>query len=533
MRRRRNPTARRRPVTSDSPNFLVITTDQHRADHLGCYGARILSTPNIDSLAENGTRFENAYVASPVCMPNRASIATGRMPSLHGVRHNGLNLKIGSVTFADLLRRAGWRTSLSGKAHFQCITRTPGAMSKSDGSTDVLEAVAYPAGRYDQENGLYWRDGRERHLDKPYYGFEEVDLAVGHGDCVAGDYERWVKSQGADLNQLSGPQNARPGFSSPAPQAWRTAVPEELYSTRYIEARTIERLREYAAGGSKFCHWMSYCDPHHPFTPPGKYWNMYHPADVDLPASFHDPTDTFSSVLRSQRQKGLANLNGTSAVAVNESELRSAIALTYGMVALIDDSVGRVLEQLDSLGLSSNTIVVFASDHGDLMGDFGLIFKGPYHFRGLIRMPLIWYDPRRPGGSVRKEPVSAIDIPATILQTADVAPFNGIQGVPFKDAAGRTCANRDCVIIEDEVQSAMPGCQTRGRVRSLFSKGWRLTIYDGISEGVLFNLNEDPNEFRNLWGEPEHAGVRGALVERLVREMIAHSETSPLPRFAA
>ena len=520
-------------MTSDPPNFLIITTDQHRADHLGCYGARILSTPNIDRLAEEGTRFENAYVASPVCMPNRASIATGRMPSLHGVRHNGLNLRIGSATFADLLLDAGWRTSLTGKAHFQCITRNPGAMSESHDSNSILEAVARPEGRYDRENGLYWRDGRERDLDRPYYGFEEVDLAIGHGDSVAGDYERWVVAQGGDLNRLSGSQNALPGSSSPAPQAWRTAVPEEFYSTRYVEARTIERLREYSATGSRFCHWMSYCDPHHPFTPPGKYWEMYHPADVELPASFHEPTDTFSAVLRSQRQNGLANLNGTSAVAVNESELRSAIALTYGMVALIDDSVGRVLVQLDVLGLSSNTIVVFASDHGDLMGDFGLIFKGPYHFRGLIRMPLIWFDPRRPEASVCEIPVSAIDIPATILEAAGVAPFNGFQGVPFKDAAGRTCANRECVMIEDEVQSNLPGRQTRGRVRTILSGGWRLTIYDGISEGALFNLNEDPNEIRNLWDDPEHAGARASLVEGLVREMIAYSETSPLPQFAA
>ena len=515
------------------PNFLLITTDQHRADHLGCYGARVLSTPNIDGLAKSGTRFENAYVASPVCMPNRASIATGRMPSNHGVRHNGLNLKIGSLTFADLLRKEGWRTSLAGKAHFQCITRNPGAMNQSTCSDDIVEAVAQPVGRYDQENGLHLRDRQERGLDRPYYGFEETDLAVGHGDMVFGDYEHWVEAQGADLNQLSGPHNAIPGSPSPAPQAWRTAVPEELHSTRFVEARTIERLREYAAAGSRFCHWMSFCDPHHPFTPPGKYWNMYRPADVDLPASFHEPNDEFSAVLRNQRKRGLANLNGTSAIAVNEIELRSAIALTYGMIALIDESVGRVLEQLDLLGLSSSTIVVFASDHGDLMGDFGLIFKGPYHFRGLIRMPLIWFDPRRPEPSVSKVPVSAIDIPATILETAGVPPFNGLQGIPFKDASGLDCANRDCVMIEDEVQSRLPGRETRGRVRTILYGDWRLTIYDGISEGRLFNLKEDPNEVRNLWDDQEHAGVRASLVERLLREMLANSETSPLPQFAA
>ena len=183
-------------MISDPLNFLLITTDQHRADHLGCYGAKVLSTPNIDRLAEQGTRYENAYVASPVCMPNRASIATGRMPSLHGVRHNGLNLRMGSLTFADLLRETGWRTSLSGKAHFQCVTRSPGAMLEKHGTNDVLEATAASGGRYDQENGPFWLERTEQGLDRPYYGFEEVDLATGHGDFVAGDYARWVAEQG-------------------------------------------------------------------------------------------------------------------------------------------------------------------------------------------------------------------------------------------------------------------------------------------------------------------------------------------------
>ena len=520
-------------MTSDRPNFLLITTDQHRADHLGCYGAKSLSTPNIDRLAQQGTRYENAYVASPVCMPNRASIATGRMPSLHGVRHNGLNLKIGSRTFADLLRTAGWRTSLSGKAHFQCVTRNPAAMRVFPHMGHVLEAVVKSEGRYDQECGPSWREGRIRDLDKPYYGFDQVDLASGHGDCVAGDYIRWVAAQGGDLDRLAGPENALPGTPSPAPQAWRTAVPEELYPTRYVESKTIERLREYAGTGSRFCHWMSFCDPHHPFTPPGKYWDMYRPEDVEVPPSFFEPKDSFATALQNQRQSGGANLNGTSAIAVSEDELRSAIALTYGMIAMIDESVGRVLDQLDSLGLASNTIVVFTSDHGDLMGDIGLIFKGPYHFRGLIRTPLIWFDPRRPEASISWDPVSAIDIPATILESATVQPFNGFQGIPFKDGNGRACVSRECVLIEDEIQSNMPGRQTRGRARTLLSGDWRLTIYDDITDGALFNLKDDPSELQNLWDDQEHSDIRASLVEKLVRQMIAHTETSPLPQFAA
>src|SRR6185369_16472412 len=104
------------------PNFLFIVTDQHRADHLGCYGNPIVRTPNIDGLAAKGVCFDNFYVASPICMPNRATLMTGRMPSVHGVRHNGIPLSLAATTFADQLRLAGYRTSLVGKSHLQNMT---------------------------------------------------------------------------------------------------------------------------------------------------------------------------------------------------------------------------------------------------------------------------------------------------------------------------------------------------------------------------------------------------------------------------
>ena len=103
------------------PNFLFIITDQHRADHLGCYGNTVVQTPNIDRLADAGTRFERFYVATPICMPNRATLMTGRMPSLHGARQNGIPLSLTATTFVDVLRAAGYATALIGKCHLQSI----------------------------------------------------------------------------------------------------------------------------------------------------------------------------------------------------------------------------------------------------------------------------------------------------------------------------------------------------------------------------------------------------------------------------
>ncbi|MEP4432974.1 MAG: sulfatase-like hydrolase/transferase, partial [Hyphomicrobiales bacterium] len=107
---------------SKRPNFLFIITDQHRADHLGCYGNKIVKTDNIDALAATGTRYERFYVANPICMPNRASIMTGRMSSLHGARHNGIPLSQDHTTFVELLKDAGYGTGLIGKSHLQSFT---------------------------------------------------------------------------------------------------------------------------------------------------------------------------------------------------------------------------------------------------------------------------------------------------------------------------------------------------------------------------------------------------------------------------
>lgn len=511
------------------PNILVLSTDQQRADHLGCYGAQHLRTPVIDSLAEAGTRYDRAYVASPVCMPNRSSLVTGRMPSLHGVRHNGLNLSLSSRTFADVLRIAGYRTSLSGKAHFQCVTKNPARLRGDPGNM----AKHARQGRYDQELGPLWRETPDRKMELPYYGFEHVDLAVGHGDQVDGHYNRWVAGQGADLEALRGPGNADRNVTCPLFQAWRTKVPEELYPTRYVQKMTENALERYAQDRSQpFFHWASFCDPHHPFTPPGRYWGMYSPDDVPLPESFLSKTPgIWAARLLEARRAGRADLEGTAALAVTETELRWATALTFGLISMVDDAIGAILGALRRNGQDRDTIVIFLSDHGDLMGDHGLIFKGPIHYQSVIRMPLIWYDPRKPGGSVCDDLISAVDVAASILTAADATPFEGMNGRSFlgrPDAAGR-----EAVLIEDEIQGCLPGTDIRGCARTLVTRRWRLTIFNGLETGELIDLANDPTESNNRWDDPAAAPVRAELTEALLREMLAHSESGELPVFAA
>ena len=239
----------------ERPNFLFFITDQLRADHLGSYGNRTIRTPTVDSLAARGVSFDRFYVASPVCQSNRATLMTGRMPSLHGVRYNGISLSLAANTFVDLMRAGGWRTALIGKSHLQNMTGMPtvvenpplpqGFQPPPAGLDEALKED-HPDEAYEQENGREWDRNPARSFRLPYYGFDHVELCSGHAVEVHGSYTGWLRERRPDADRLRGPENALPGNTYSLPQAWRTAMPEELYPTSYVVERTLAYLDAHA-----------------------------------------------------------------------------------------------------------------------------------------------------------------------------------------------------------------------------------------------------------------------------------------------
>ncbi len=237
------------------------------------------------------------------------------------------------------------------------------------------------------------------------------------------------------------------------PQAWRTALPEELYPTSYVVERTLAWLDGFAQrkDDAPFFLQCSFPDPHHPFTPPGRYWDMYKPADMTLPASFrigNRPQPPHVAALQAARDAGTRIGNTQAAFAVNERETLEAIALTYGMITMIDDGIAKVLKRLDELGLAKDTVVIFTSDHGDLMGDHQLMLKGAFAYEGLTRVPFIWAEPDGARAGTRTGALAGtLDIAATMLDRARIAPYNGIQGksvLPMMDGD----AGHDGILIE-------------------------------------------------------------------------------------
>jgi arylsulfatase A-like enzyme len=524
------------------PNFLFIITDQHRADHLSCYGNPVLRTPNIDGLAARGTRFDRFYTATPICMPNRATLMTGRMPSLHGARHNGIPLALTATTFVEIMRAAGYDTALIGKCHLQSISGGVPTIGMPESDPNKLRAPKHlreadrtwlTHGRYDQELRSTWRGDPHFELTLPYYGFSHVELAVGHGDEVTGHYERWLNARHGDSDALRGRKNQLPGNSYIAPQAWRTRVPEELYPSSYVAERTIAYLEQHVPDNANpFFMQCAFPDPHHPFTPPGRYWDMYDPANIPLPSSFNPgehPLPPHLQQLYIEREQVKANRDGQRTFAITERETREAIALTYGMITMIDDAIGRILRCLKASGLAESTVVIFTADHGDFMGDHQLLLKGALHYQGLVRVPFIWSDPKaKNSGLANSGLCGTIDLAPTILDRAGLEGHNGMQGVSLLDAIEGGATGHDSIVIEEHQRRGYMGLKDNFRARSLITQDHRLTLYEGIDWAELYDLSNDRVEIRNLWGDPGAANKRHELTEKLARKLMELTDTSPL-----
>jgi len=518
------------------PNFLFIITDQHRADHLGCYGNTIVQTPNIDNLAAAGRSFDRFYVANPICMPNRAAIMTGRVSSLNGVRHNGISLSRGHTTFVELLRSAGYRTGLVGKSHLQSFTGLPATNTfTSEASLQAPPEELREAHKncrrgfeYELENSLTWdRPLRERWV-RDFYGFDHFEVVAEHGDRASGDYLLWARKQFPGFDELVGPENALPNNQFKAPQAWRTAVPGELYSTSWIGKRAEAFLEQAVKADEPFFLQMSFPDPHHPFTPPGHYWGMYDPADIELPKSFGKGQLPPIREMRKALAAGLDPRDNQNPFAVTEAEARAIIALTYSMITMIDDQIGKIMARLKELGLEEDTVVIFTSDHGDFMGDHGLMLKLLLHYQGLIRVPFIWRDPEGPLGDRDAGLASSIDISATILKRAGLQPYNGIQGRDLIHSSPPSA-----VLIEEDSQRTMIGFNKLQRVRSVVTDRWRMSLRQGEEWDELYDLEADPQENHNLYDDPKSREVRQELTDLMLRKTIELQDTSPLPAYRA
>ena len=484
--------------------ILFVTTDQQRFDALGCNGGTVARTPVVDGLAAAGVNFRRAMNQNVVCMPARSTMITGQYPRTHGVYANGVPLPSDAPSVAAHLGRYGYKTALLGKAHFEPALDLDGR---------------WP------ENRMA-RDG----TTGPHRGFDHLELAM-HGPMPLWHYGRWLCEQPGhhegDFYPLfaRGGLNGAGGGDTDACQVKINPVPREMYHTDWVAERTIAWLDTLAAGDDWFC-WISFPDPHHPWDPPASELSRVSWRDLDLPPGHPGSDEQCRRILERKPHHWLdyyegshSNLEGgpTSFVpaTMTHDQVREINAYTHVENELIDEALGRVLRHVEARGWGQDTDVIFTTDHGELQGDFGLLFKGPYHCDALMHLPLVWRPAPSAGvapGAVH-DPVGQLDLAPTFCLIAGVPVPEWVEGAPLPTADGQ---GRERVITEWESQFPSEDLH----LRSLYRDGWVVTEYgagggyDG-TEGELYDLGRDPHQWENRWDEPSLASFRADLLADL------------------
>ena len=223
----------------------------------------------------------------------------------------------------------------------------------------------------------------------------------------------------------------------------------------------------------------------------------------------------------------------TEATSLDARQLQEAMALTCGMLAMVDDAVGDVLETLEEADLAEDTILVFGSDHGDYLGDHGLVFKGGLHYQSLIRVPFLWSEPGLDQPATVDALTSTIDLAPTVMARAGLAPYAGVQGLDLSPLirGDRDMLDRETLLVEEDTYFAdILGFSGQVRIRTLVTGRHRLSVFHGADWGELYDLREDPREIRNLWEDPAYRDVRQGLLWQLTQSMIGYAERSPWPK---
>ncbi len=488
-------------------NILFIMYDQLRFDYLGCTGHPHLKTPHFDRVAAMGVRFSRAYVQSPICGASRMSFYTGRYVHSHGASWNGYPLKVGESTLGDHLRKAGMDAVLVGKTHMRVDAD---GMERLGLSRDTMIGARVAECGFDlweRDDGL-WGKGPDGYYDRGPQPYNDYLKAKGYpGDNPWHDFANAALDENGDMASGWFMKNAgRPAN-----------IAEEDSETPYMTRRAEEFIAS-AHDRPWLCH-LSYIKPHWPYIVPAPYHAIYGPADVQ-PA------------IRSQRERQdphpvyEAFMNNQIGRAFQREAVREKVIPAYmGLIKQCDDQLGRLLAFLEERGDLADTMIVITSDHGDYLGDHWLGEKDLFHEQS-VKVPLIVYDPSPEAdatrGTVCDQLVESIDLAATFIEAAGAAvPDHIVEGrslLPF--VHGKTPETwRDFAVSEYDygptpMAAELGVAPDRARLFMVADRRWKYVHAEGFRP-MLFDLETDPDEFRDLGGDPDHADVAAMMAERL------------------
>jgi arylsulfatase A-like enzyme len=344
------------------------------------------------------------------------------------------------------------------------------------------------------------------------FGFCYLDLVDGQADAN-NQYTDYLEAKG-----LNGLQHEAKGERLPF-GIYTHALPAEENIDAFIGRRAARWLESWDGDQPLFL-WVSFCNPHFPFDPPEPYDTLYDPSEVPLPVWREGEMDKKPTQRQLQRERGYD--------AVSEPVLRKMVANYYGLISLIDDQVGRILEVLEEKGMAENTLIAFTSDHGDHLGDHRLLHKsGVTFYEGSVRVPFLVNYPRAfPQGATSADLVETIDLPATFLDVAGIGLPETMQGRSLVGLAEGTIEDwRDDAFCEIDlrINPLMHGPRdpgSRDYVAMIATRDWKYVHLPNLGIGELYDLRNDPHELDNLFYEPEYAGKVNEMRLRLLNRFM-------------
>jgi choline-sulfatase len=424
-------------------NLLFLCSDQHQAVASGCYGHHQVLTPHVDEIASEGVRFERAYCQSPVCVPSRGSIITGNYASRHGAKILNDPLPEDARTVAHFFGDQGYSTAAIGKMHFVDETRRHGFSHRVNAATHLARLTGSEARSFREDQGS------------------------------------------------GGGTTGRP-----------SAMPERLFRDTFYAEEAVRFLRAHRE--KPFCLWASFFMPHTPLVPHRKHWDLYDGVRLDLP-------DRSPNALESGFHGHLVRAKERGWYQQTDEQLHEAIRGYYGNVSQMDANVGRVFDTLRELGLDKNTVVVYTSDHGEMAGAHRMWTKHNMYEQS-VRVPLIVRTPdRSDAGSARDHIVEQVDLFPTLAELCGFSAPKGIHGRSFAPSVrGHRHNIREFAYSEyyfcRRVFTADDRFVGKPPILMVRTKRWKLN-YLSWERSELFDLENDPGEFRNVIDDSGNAGI--------------------------
>jgi arylsulfatase A-like enzyme len=438
-----------------TPNLLVIHTDQQSSWSLSCYGGTLVDTPNIDRLAREGALFSQFFTNSAVCTPSRGCFVTGRYPHHHGAYINNIPLNRDEVTFAEALRRQGYDTGYAGKWH--------------------LDGTMRP-------------------------GWVHTELSMGFEDCrFMFNRGHWKKVEEKWMGDVQ-----------PRVFPYNVIGDEKTFTTDWLADKTVEFIQKPRA--KPFCYMVSIPDPHDPMTVRPPYDSMYRPEDMPLPNTLAQ-----ENLPDWVRMKQLAYAGVHRYAEGFEERLKVMKAGYCGEVKCIDDNVGKIMSCLEDMGILDETVVVFTTDHGEYMGEHGLMGKNML-YEPAYRIPLLMRWPKGiPAGTVVDKFFTTVDFQQTVLGLMGLEPSgreegrDGSQLLAGSGADGRDTSGAAPVSWDDEAFIHHSSFDQAG----IFTPDYELAFVKD-HDPILFDRREDPEQADNLYGQKAAADVTRELTGRIL-----------------